>query len=148
MNLFEQSPFKEEQETFLRLLDVANVNSLSEKERAIYEENLKNYRDWYATIDYAQTEGIEKGMQEGMQKGMQKGIEKGIEKGRQEEKLQIAQKMKEQGLDSELIAQCSGLSVEDIERLYPESTDSIRSGPLPSTIRRKRPGLLSYIHDT
>ena len=61
MNLFEQSPFKEEQETFLRLLDVANVNSLSEKERAIYEENLKNYRDWYATIDYAQTEGIEKG---------------------------------------------------------------------------------------
>ena len=57
--------------------------------------------------------GIEKGMQEGMQKGMQKGIEKG----RQEEKLQIAQKMKEQGLDSELIAQCSGLSVEDIERL-------------------------------
>ena len=105
MNLFEQSPFKEEQETFLRLLDVANVNSLSEKERAIYEENLKNYRDWYATIDYAQTEGIEKGMQ------------KGIEKGRQEEKLQIAQKMKEQGLDSELIAQCSGLSVEDIERL-------------------------------
>lgn len=56
-------------------------------------------------------------MQEGMQKGMQKGIEKGIEKGRQEEKLQIARKMKEQGLDSELIAQCSGLSVEDIERL-------------------------------
>ena len=92
---------------------MANVNSLSEKERAIYEENLKNYRDWYATIDYAQTEGIEKGMQEGMQKGMQKGIEKG----RQEEKLQIARKMKEQGLDSELIAQCSGLSVEDIERL-------------------------------
>ena len=121
MNLFEQSPFKEEQETFLRLLDVANVNSLSEKERAIYEENLKNYRDWYATIDYAQTEGIEKGMQEGMQKG--------IEKGRQEEKLQIAQKMKEQGLDSELIAQCSGLSVEDIERLYPESTDSIQFDP-------------------
>ena len=77
----------------------------AKKERAIYEENLKNYRDWYATIDYAQTEGIEKGMQ------------KGIEKGRQEEKLQIAQKMKEQGLDSELIAQCSGLSVEDIERL-------------------------------
>ena len=66
MNLFEQSPFKEEQETFLRLLDVANVNSLSEKERAIYEENLKNYRDWYATIDYAQTEGIEKGMQKGI----------------------------------------------------------------------------------
>ena len=71
MNLFEQSPFKEEQETFLRLLDVANVNSLSEKERAIYEENLKNYRDWYATIDYAQTEGIEKGMQKGIEKGRQ-----------------------------------------------------------------------------
>ena len=52
-----------------------------------------------------------------MQEGMQKGMQKGIEKGRQEEKLQIARKMKKQGLDSELIAQCSGLSVEDIERL-------------------------------
>ena len=118
MNLFEQSPFKEEQETFLRLLDVANVNSLSEKERAIYEENLKNYRDWYATIDYAQTEGIEKGMQ------------KGIEKGRQEEKLQIARKMKEQGLDSELIAQCSGLSVEDYNPNQPIRFNSIRAASI------------------
>ena len=86
-------------------------SGLTKKEiRKIWmSKNPNYYRDWYATIDYAQTEGIEKGMQEGMQKG--------IEKGRQEEKLQIAQKMKEQGLDSELIAQCSGLSVEDIERL-------------------------------
>ena len=61
--------------------------------------------------------GLKNGMQEGMQKGMQKGIEKGIEKAVKRKNLQIAQKMKEQGLDSELIAQCSGLSVEDIERL-------------------------------
>ena len=80
MNLFEQSPFKEEQETFLRLLDVANATHSAKKERAIYEENLKNYRDWYATIDYAQTEGIEKGMQEGMQKGCRKGSRKGSRK--------------------------------------------------------------------
>ncbi len=35
-------------------------------------------------------------------KGLKKGMQKGIEKGRQEEKLQIARKMKEQGLDSNL----------------------------------------------
>ena len=44
-------------------------------------------------------------------------MKKWIEKARQDEELQIARKMKEQGLDSELIAQCSGLSVEDYERL-------------------------------
>ncbi len=81
MNLFEQSPFKEEQETFASLTGRGERQlSLSEKERAIYEENLKNYRDWYATIDYAQTEGIEKGMQEGMQKGCRKGSRKAVKR--------------------------------------------------------------------
>ena len=47
------SPFKEKEAYFRRLLDVANVNALSPKERATYDENLKIYRDWKATMEYA-----------------------------------------------------------------------------------------------
>ena len=53
MNLFDMSPFKEKEAYFRRLLDVANVNALSPKERATYDENLKIYRDWKATMEYA-----------------------------------------------------------------------------------------------
>ena len=51
MNLFDMSPFKEKEAYFRRLLDVANVNALSPKERATYDENLKIYRDWKATME-------------------------------------------------------------------------------------------------
>ena len=37
MNLFDMSPFKEKEAYFRRLLDVANVNALSPKERATYD---------------------------------------------------------------------------------------------------------------
>ena len=39
MNLFDMSPFKEKRHTSDDLLDVANVNALSPKERATYDEN-------------------------------------------------------------------------------------------------------------
>ena len=59
------SPFKEKEAYFRRLLDVANVNALSPKERATYDENLKIYRDWKATMEYAVEEAETKGKAEG-----------------------------------------------------------------------------------
>ena len=53
MNLFDMSPLKEKEAHFRRLLDVANLGALTPQERAIYDENLKIYRDWKATMEYA-----------------------------------------------------------------------------------------------
>jgi len=53
MNLFDMSPFKEKEAYFRRLLDVANVNALSPKERAASDGQLKIFRDGKATIEYA-----------------------------------------------------------------------------------------------
>ena len=50
MNLFDMSPFKEKNDAFKRLLDVANLNAMTPHERAVYDENLKIYRDWRASI--------------------------------------------------------------------------------------------------
>ena len=47
------SPLKEKEAHFRRLLDVANLGALTPQERAIYDENLKIYRDWKATMEYA-----------------------------------------------------------------------------------------------
>ncbi|SHH36418.1 conserved hypothetical protein (putative transposase or invertase), partial [Thermosyntropha lipolytica DSM 11003] len=53
------------------------------------------------------------GMEKGIAKGIEKGIAKGIEKGKEEAALNALQK----GLDIQIIAEITGLSVERIEEL-------------------------------
>ena len=74
---------------------------MTDHERAVYEENLKIYRDWRATLIYAVEEAEEKGLKEG----------------KAEEQCLIAANLKKQGIDSKTIAQCTGLSVEEIDEL-------------------------------
>ncbi len=62
MNLFDMSPFKEKNDAFKRLLDVANLNAMTPHERAVYDENLKIYRDWRNTLEYAVDEAEMKGL--------------------------------------------------------------------------------------
>ena len=91
------SPFKEKEDAFRRLLDVANLNAMTDHERAVYEENLKIYRDWHATTEYA--------------------VEEAEKKGKMKEQRLIAANFKKQGINIETIAQCTGLSVKEIDEL-------------------------------
>ena len=45
------------------------------------------------------------------------GLEKGLEKGKAEEQRLIAANLKKQGINIETIAQCTGLSVKEIDEL-------------------------------
>ena len=97
MNLFDMSPLKEKEAHFRRLLDVANLGALTPQERAIYDENLKIYRDWKATMEYA--------------------VENAEAKGSRLTALRTAWNLKRIGLDPSVIAQCTGLSLEEINDL-------------------------------
>lgn len=122
-------PFKARKAVFDKLLEVADVANLSKDERVLYDEALKRYRDYKNTIDYAEEKGIEKGMEKGIKIGEAKGLAKGLAKGKAEgraeglakgkaqEQRQIAANLKTQGVDIETIAQCTGLSVEEISQL-------------------------------
>ncbi len=55
------------------------------------------------------------------QKSTEKGIEKGIEKGSKNEKIEIAKKMLQKGFSIEVIAEVTGLSVEEIEKIKQEN---------------------------
>ena len=105
MNLFDMSPFKEKNDAFKRLLDVANLNAMTSHERAVYDENLKIYRDWRNTLEYA------------VEEAEMKGMTKGKAEGKVEEQRQIAANLKKQEVNIETIAQCTGLSVEEIDKL-------------------------------
>ena len=94
-----------EDEKMQRIADLRQKAIMDEK--AIYEKGLEI--------------GIEKGMKEGMKEGIQRGIEKGIEKGimegSQKEKIEIAKKMLELKIDKETIAEATGLTEQEIEKI-------------------------------
>ena len=109
MDTLERMPFKAQKAVFDKLLEVADVANLSKDERVLYDEALKRYRDYKNTIDYAEERGLEK--------GLKIGEEKGLVKGKAEEQRQIAANLKKQGVNIETIAQCTGLSIEEIKEL-------------------------------
>jgi predicted transposase/invertase (TIGR01784 family) len=80
------------------------------EKRAEYEARQKALRDYYGGLMTAKEEGLEQGIQE----GIQQGIEQGIEKGRIDVAINF---LKVGNISLELIAQCSGLSLEKVYEL-------------------------------
>lgn len=109
MDTLERMPFKARKAVFDKLLEVADVANLSKEERVRYDEALKRYRDYKNTIDYAEERGVEKGIRIGKAEGKAEG--------RFEEQRLIAANLKKQGIDIKTIAQCTGLSVDEIGKL-------------------------------
>ena len=96
-------------ELFYRIIDTAEVASLSEQDRIRFEAEWKGYLDTMSCLEMAKVEGIEE--------GIEKGIEKGVSVGRMNEKLDIAKSMKADGIDNAIIAKYTNLTFEEIENL-------------------------------
>lgn len=92
-------------EPFTHAFEIAKEAALSPQERLLYEASLKSARDAYAEIMSARQKGLEEGRQEGRQEG------------RHEEKQEIARAMRAMGLPTAVIAQATGLTATEIERL-------------------------------
>ena len=77
----------------------------SEDEMQVY-----NARDAFL---YGQTVMLKREREEGIKKGM----EEGVEKGKKSEKIAIAKKFKNSGIDINIISENTGLSIEEIKNL-------------------------------
>lgn len=95
-----------QEKVFAHLFEAAEIAKFSRVERYEYEESLKAYRDWFSVMATAELRGGER--------GKEKGLKEGLEKGRIEERLRNARGLKARGVDAEIIAQVTGLSVDDI----------------------------------
>ncbi|MBR5373549.1 MAG: PD-(D/E)XK nuclease family transposase, partial [Paludibacteraceae bacterium] len=117
MENIDPSVYERADEGLLRLIEKAKVSALSEEEYDQYEASMKYLED---EIDMEQ-HGYERGMEEGLRKGTEQGLMQGLKQGKLEgEKtanLRNAKKMRQKGLDVDDIAEITGLSLEDIEKL-------------------------------
>ena len=113
MNMFEQMPFSEKYPVFRKLAEIGDLRKLSREELELYDEDIKNMRDIYATRKFDEKKGIEIGMAKGMAKGMEKGMAKGMEK----EKLATARRLLSMGLSDEQVSTATELPLEEIQKL-------------------------------
>lgn len=101
MEILQRMPFLAQDAVFKRLSEIAEVAALSKEERRQYDESLRHYRDTIAVMHGQYLEGESKGRAEG----------------RDERTLEIARKLKADGMPVEQITKYTGLTAEEIECL-------------------------------
>ena len=105
MNMFEQMPFSEKYPVFRKLAEIGDLRKLSREELELYDEDIKNMRDIYATRKFDEKRGMEKGRAEGRAEGE---LSKGLE---------VARNLLAMGMSCSQIIQATGLTEDQLKQL-------------------------------
>lgn len=117
METLKRLPFAAKSAVFKRLAEITDLASLSRQERMMYDDSLRRFRDTICVMEYAVENGMEKGRAEGHAAGLAEGLAEGRAEGRAEEQLRIARKCRQMGTPVEVIAEMTGLTVDEIKAL-------------------------------
>ena len=98
-------PWAAQNPIFKRLAEVAEIGELSAEERLKYDAAIQWYRDNAFLLEGAE------------EVGLQKGLKKGRAEGRKEGMVANAHKMKAYGLALEMIADITGLTIDEVRDL-------------------------------
>ena len=113
MNMFEQMPFSEKYPVFRKLAEIGDLRKLSREELELYDEDIKNMRDIYATRKFDEKRGMEKGMAKGRAEGLAEGRAEGeLSKG-----LTVARNLLAIGMSWTQIIQATGLTEDQLKQL-------------------------------
>lgn len=105
MSYLKEIPSDISYEPVNNMVQIAAVESLSPDDRNIYDRNMRNAFDIRTEKIYAREEGLAEGRAEGLAEG------------RAEEKAEIAKAFLAKGVDVATIAECTGLSEDEIKAL-------------------------------
>ena len=94
---------------FKRLFNLAEISKYKPNELLAYRDSLKDYRDYYNTIDFAEIKGRKEGREEGRAEGRAEG--------EQSKAYEIARQMLADGFSIDMIAKYTKLSTEEIEQI-------------------------------
>ena len=99
--MFEQMLFSEKYPVFRKLAEIGDLRKLTREELELYDEDIKNMRDIYATRKFDEKKGMEIGMAKGMEK----------------EKLATARRLLSMGLSDEQVSTATELPLEEIQKM-------------------------------
>jgi len=106
---FDEIPTILKEPIFIKGFEEAEIAKYNQDEFKRYEESLKIYRDLKGVINTA--------FDDGEKLGLEKGEKLGIEKGKKNKAIETAKKMKQKGLDINLICEITGLLIEELDKL-------------------------------
>ncbi|MBV3429565.1 transposase [Prevotella copri] len=109
METLELMPFEAQHKIFKKLAEIADSKTLTKEEQEKYDNSMMVMWDNYAALEHA----VNKGIKEGMEKGMEKGLKEGEKK----KSLEIAKKLLAYNTPLDIIANSTGLSIEEIKKL-------------------------------
>ena len=87
------------------MAEIGDLRKLSREELELYDEDIKNMRDIYATRKFDEKRGMEKGRAEGRAEGE---LSKGLE---------VARNLLEMGMSWSQIIQATGLTEDQLKQL-------------------------------
>ena len=101
------------------------VADMTDSERAAYNRHIENLRIQWDVLttahgegwDEGKEEGREEGRKEGKAEGLAEGLAEGRTEGRTEGIIITARNMIAKGIALDIISQCTGLTINEIERL-------------------------------
>ena len=102
---------------FQKLFEQAEIARYSESERRQYFESQKEYWDNYSIMTTALNKELRQGRAEGRAEGLAEGRVEGLAEGEAKANRENVRRMKAKGYAIHDIAEVTGLSEEDIERL-------------------------------
>ena len=117
MNMFEQMPFSEKYPVFRKLAEIGDLRKLSREELELYDEDIKNMRDIYATRKFDEKRGMEKGMAKGRAEGRAEGLAEGRAEGELSKGLTVARNLLAMGMSWTQIIQATGLTEDQLKQL-------------------------------
>jgi len=95
------------------IFDIGEVAKLTSEGKMAYDASLKHKRDAENTYSTAQRLGHDRGLKE----GLQEGLKEGIAQGQHQKAIEMAVKLKSMGLSVDQIAEATGLTIDEIEKL-------------------------------
>ena len=114
---------KKQQEMARKACEISAEDQQRTRKRL--QEKAEN--DWKARVYYAWKEGYEEGYKEGFEKGFKEGFREGFEKGLAEStrkyNIEVARRALSMLLSDEVIAQVTGLALEEIAALRAEQSE-------------------------
>ena len=93
--------------------DVMDIFYLNEKERAAYQAAWRYESDRVSMLKETEEKALAKGFEKGIEKGREEGIKKGIEK----RNIELAKFFRDSGVSLDKIAEATGLTEKEIEKL-------------------------------
>ena len=121
LSRLDNRPSSLREKIFTKLFDAAAIARFSPNELREYEDSLKAYRDIKNSLDTAKEEGRAEGREEGRKEGRAEGREEGRAEGREEGRAEgiamVAKMMYAKGIDVDVIASMTGMTIDKIKAL-------------------------------